>query len=71
MCVCDVGWMLPIMFAGKAAENELKSLADTGFNLEDSDLIRHNVVVFRSQYYPVCVCSAMFACIYCIGLQLH
>jgi hypothetical protein len=36
-----------MVFTGKAAEAELKALTDQGFNLEDSDLIRHNVVVFR------------------------
>jgi hypothetical protein len=36
-----------MLLPGKAAEAELKSLTDQGFNLEDSDLIRHNVVVFR------------------------
>mmetsp|Transcript_38089 Transcript_38089/g.84856 ORF Transcript_38089/g.84856 Transcript_38089/m.84856 type:complete len:556 (+) Transcript_38089:159-1826(+) len=36
------------MYNGKAAENELKSLADvTGGSYLENDLIRHNLVVFR------------------------
>ncbi len=38
--------------SGKAAEGELKVLVDKGYNIEDNDLIRHNLVVFR------CACSA-------------
>jgi hypothetical protein len=52
--VSEDGVVLPLgaltgswIFTGKAAEAELKALTDQGFNLEDSDLIRHNVVVFR------------------------
>ncbi len=33
--------------AGKAAEGELKVLVDKGYNIEENDLIRHNLVVFR------------------------
>lgn len=36
------------LYNGKAAEAELKVLADQGLNLQDNDLIRHNVVVFRN-----------------------
>ena len=35
------------LYNGKAAEAELKVLGDQGLNLQDNDLIRHNVVVFR------------------------
>ena len=33
--------------SGKAAEGELKVLIDQGYNIEENDLIRHNLVVFR------------------------
>ncbi len=36
------------LFHGKAAETELKVLADRGHSLQDNDLIRHNLVVFRN-----------------------
>ena len=35
------------LYNGKAAEAELKVLGDQGLNLQDNDLIRHNIVVFR------------------------
>lgn len=34
------------LYNGRAAEGELKSLTENGFNLESNDLIRHNLVVF-------------------------
>lgn len=36
------------LYNGKAAEQELKALTDQGVNIEESDLIRHNLVVFRN-----------------------
>lgn len=36
------------LYNGKAAEMELKPLLDAGYPLEDSDLLRHNLVVFRN-----------------------
>lgn len=36
------------LYNGKAAEAELKALSEQGVNVEDSDLIRHNLVVFRN-----------------------
>jgi intraflagellar transport protein 56 len=36
------------LYNGKAAESELKVLADKGVNLHGSDLIRHNLVVFSN-----------------------
>ena len=36
------------LYNGKAAEAELKALSEQGVNIEDSDLIRHNLVVFRN-----------------------
>ena len=36
------------LYNGKAAESELKVLADKGVNLQGSDLIRHNLVVFSN-----------------------
>jgi hypothetical protein len=38
--------------SGKAAEGELKVLIDQGYNIEENDLIRHNLVVFRSVVCP-------------------
>jgi len=35
------------LYNGKAAEAELKVLAEQGHSLHDNDLIRHNLVVFR------------------------
>jgi intraflagellar transport protein 56 len=34
------------LYNGKAAESELKVLADQGVNLNDNDLVKHNLVVF-------------------------
>ena len=34
------------LYNGKAAEAELKVLADLGHTLQGNDLIRHNMVVF-------------------------
>jgi len=34
------------LYNGKAAESELKVLADQGINLNDNDLVKHNLVVF-------------------------
>jgi len=36
------------LYNGRAAEAELKALADQGHSLHDNDLIRHNLVVFRN-----------------------
>ena len=36
------------LYNGKAAEAELKVLADRGVNLQAIDLIRHNMVVFSN-----------------------
>lgn len=36
------------LYNGKAAEAELKVLADKGVNLQSNDLIRHNLVVFSN-----------------------
>lgn len=36
------------LFNGKAAEQELKTLVDVGYNLMENDIIRHNLVVFRN-----------------------
>ena len=36
------------LYNGKAAESELRVLADKGVNLQGSDLIRHNLVVFSN-----------------------
>jgi intraflagellar transport protein 56 len=35
------------LFNGKAAEAEYKTLVDQGQNLDDLDIVRHNLVVFR------------------------
>jgi hypothetical protein len=34
------------LYNGKAAETELKALADQGRGLQSNDLVRHNMVVF-------------------------
>lgn len=36
------------LYNGKAAEQELKALTEHGQSIDDSDLIRHNVVIFRN-----------------------
>jgi intraflagellar transport protein 56 len=36
------------LYNGKAAAAELKSLTDAGHTLQDNDLIKHNMVVFRN-----------------------
>ncbi|CAE7866200.1 TTC26 [Symbiodinium sp. KB8] len=36
------------LYNGKAAEAELKPLKDAGVNLDDVDLLQHNLVVFRN-----------------------
>ena len=36
------------LYNGKAAAAELKSLTDSGHALQDNDLIKHNLVVFRN-----------------------
>lgn len=36
------------LYNGKAAESELRVLADRGVNLHSNDLIRHNLVVFQN-----------------------
>ena len=36
------------LYNGKAAESELKVLVDRGVNLQNNDLIRHNLVVFSN-----------------------
>jgi intraflagellar transport protein 56 len=36
------------LYNGKAAEAELKALADQGFSIENNALMRHNLVVFRN-----------------------
>jgi intraflagellar transport protein 56 len=36
------------LYNGKAAEAELKALTDQGLNIDENDLVRHNLVVFRS-----------------------
>jgi hypothetical protein len=40
------------METGKAAEGELKVLVDKGYNIDENDLIRHNLVVFRCEGGP-------------------
>ena len=35
------------LYSGKAAEAELKTIAEQGTNITENDLIRHNLVVFR------------------------
>jgi intraflagellar transport protein 56 len=36
------------LYNGKAAETELKALADQGRGLQSNNLVRHNIVVFSS-----------------------
>merc|ERR1711998_790461 len=36
------------LYNGKAAAAELKTLSDAGHSLQDNDLVRHNMVVFRN-----------------------
>jgi intraflagellar transport protein 56 len=36
------------LYNGKAAEAELKVLVDQGYNLQENELIRHNLVVFKN-----------------------
>ena len=57
------------LYNGKAAESELKVLADKGVNLQGSDLIRHNLVVFSNgekglQVLPNLLDTGMYVFVY-------